>query len=110
MKQNFDVMFLDEAKEFVLNLPDSIKKKVAYNIQRSREVNNPKLLKKIDENIWEFRTRSQNKQIRLLAFWDPTRKAFIVCTHGFIKKSQKTPKSEIEKAEKYRKEYLKSRK
>ena len=83
---------------------------MAYNIQKSREVNDPKLLKKINESIWEFRTRSQNKQIRLLAFWDTTRKAFVICTHGFIKKTQKTPRSEIRKAEEYRKEYLKSRK
>ena len=110
MKRNFDVLFLEEAKQFVLNLPVQIKKKVAYNIQKSREVNDPKLLKKIGENIWEFRTRSQNKQIRLLAFWDPTRKSFIICTHGFIKTTQKTPKSEIKKAEKYRKEYINFRK
>ncbi|MBI5328936.1 MAG: type II toxin-antitoxin system RelE/ParE family toxin [Deltaproteobacteria bacterium] len=30
-------------------------------------------------------------------------------THGFIKKSQKTPKSEIEKAEAYRRDFLKRR-
>ena len=28
------------------------------------------------------------------------------CQNGFIKKTQKTPKSEIRKAKKYRKEYL----
>ncbi len=33
----------------------------------------------------------------------------IVLTHGFVKKSQKTPKSEIEKAETYRKDFLKRR-
>ena len=31
----------------------------------------------------------------------------IILTNGFIKKTQKTPKKEIEKAKKYRKEYLK---
>ena len=30
----------------------------------------------------------------------------IIMTNGFIKKTQKTPKSEIELAKKYRKEYL----
>ncbi|MEK6546211.1 MAG: type II toxin-antitoxin system RelE/ParE family toxin [Nitrospinota bacterium] len=33
----------------------------------------------------------------------------VVLTHGFIKKSQKTPKSEIERAESYRKDFLKRR-
>lgn len=43
---------------------------------------------------------------RLLAFWDTRENALIITTHGFIKKSQKTPKSEIEKAERKRKEYF----
>ena len=30
----------------------------------------------------------------------------IILTNGFIKKTQKTPSAEIEKAEQYRKEYL----
>ena len=51
------------------------------------------------------------KQIRLLAFWDKTEKeeTLVVATHGFIKKTQKTPKSDIEKAEKIRKQYFKEK-
>jgi phage-related protein len=30
----------------------------------------------------------------------------VVCTHGILKKTQKTPKKEIEKAERIRKQYL----
>lgn len=30
----------------------------------------------------------------------------VIATHGFVKKTQKTPKREIEKAEQLRKEYL----
>lgn len=33
----------------------------------------------------------------------------VVLTHGFVKKSQKTPRAEIEKAEAYRRDYLKRR-
>ena len=33
----------------------------------------------------------------------------VVATHGFIKKTQKTPKSEIEKAEKIREQYFKEK-
>ena len=68
-------------------------------------------LKKLDENIWEFRTKYMTKQIRLLAFWDKTEKkeTLVVATHGFIKKTQKTPKSEIKKAEKIRKQYFKEK-
>jgi len=30
----------------------------------------------------------------------------IIITHGFVKKTQKTPKAEIELAKKYRKDYI----
>jgi len=34
------------------------------------------------------------------------KKAYVVCTHGIMKKTQKTPENEIKKAELIRKEYL----
>jgi len=33
----------------------------------------------------------------------------VVLTHGFVKKSQKTPAGEIERAEAYRRDFLKRR-
>ena len=49
-----------------------------------------------------------NKQIRLLAFWDKRSNidTLVIATNGFIKKTQKTPKKEINKAEQIRKEYF----
>ncbi|MCB9328826.1 MAG: type II toxin-antitoxin system RelE/ParE family toxin [Lewinellaceae bacterium] len=106
MSKNFEVLISEEAKEFIMSLDIKLQKKIAYNIQKSREVNDTKLLKKLTEEIWEFRTRYDKQQIRLLAFWDPNLKSLIVCTHGFIKKTQKTPKSELKKALEFRKKYL----
>lgn len=74
--------------------------------QKSREINDTNILKKLTDEIWEFRTRYDKEQIRLLAFWDSNLKSMIVCTHGFVKKTQKTPKSEIKKALEFRKKYL----
>ncbi|PKL15138.1 MAG: hypothetical protein CVV50_01120, partial [Spirochaetae bacterium HGW-Spirochaetae-6] len=34
----------------------------------------------------------------------------VILTHGFQKKTQKTPKAEIDRAEKYRKDYLRRKK
>ena len=107
MKKNFEVFLSEEAKSFIKSLDIKLQKKVAYNIQKSREVNNSKVLKKLTDEIWEFRTRYGKQQIRLLAFWDPNLKSLIICTHGFVKKTQKTPKSEIDKALEIRKKYLK---
>jgi phage-related protein len=107
----YAIIFLEWAKEFLDTLDEKTRKKVIYNIWKSRDVNDPELFKKLDGNIWEFRTKFLKNQIRLLAFWDKTEneETLVVATHGFIKKTQKTPKSEIEKAEKIRKQYFKEK-
>lgn len=41
---------------------------------------------------------------RVMAFWDENR--LIVCTHGFMKKSRKTPRRELERAAEARARYF----
>jgi phage-related protein len=105
----FEVRFLEQAKTFIDKLENKTRKKVIFNIWKSREVNDPELFKKLTETIWEFRTKYQKKQIRLFAFWDRTnnKETLVIATHGIIKKVKKTPKKEIEKAERLRMEYFK---
>ena len=43
---------------------------------------------------------------RLFAFWDKDTNTLVVATHGIVKKTQKTPSSEIAKAEGIRKQYF----
>jgi len=54
------------------------------------------------DDIWEFRVRSGSTAYRIFAFWD---KHHIVLTHGIVKKTQKTPPKEIEKAKAYKQDY-----
>lgn len=54
------------------------------------------------DNIWECRIKLGSDIYRIFAFWDGHR---IILTHGLVKKTQKTPQKEIEKAEEYKKEY-----
>ena len=70
--------------------------------------NDPELFKKLNEDIWEFRTLYQGLQYRLLAFWDKRDKTntLVVSTHGFIKKRNKVPDNEIQKAIQQRIKYL----
>ncbi|MCA1758357.1 MAG: type II toxin-antitoxin system RelE/ParE family toxin [Bacteroidales bacterium] len=67
---------------------------------------------KLNENIWEFRTLYEKKHYRLFAFWDKTdnKETLVLTTHGIIKKTKKTPKSEIKKAEEIRKFYFELKK
>jgi len=60
--------------------------------------------KHLDDGIFEVRAQVGSNISRVLYFFF-TGKQFVL-THGFIKKTQKTPPSEIEKAKKYRHEYL----
>lgn len=53
--------------------------------------------------IWEFQTLFNGICYRLFAFWD-TEIESLVWLHWIVKKTQKTPKKEIEKAEVLRKE------
>lgn len=52
-------------------------------------------------DLFEFKTTGG---LRILAFWDEGR--LIVCTHGFMKKSQKTPKKELERGMRLREQYF----
>ena len=55
------------------------------------------LVKSLGNKLWEIRSRLDNRIARILfVFFDST----IVLLHGFIKKTQKTPKQEIEIARK----------
>lgn len=105
----FKTIFLETADDFIKNLDAKTQKKLFYNVRLAEQSNDPKIFKKLSDEIWEFRVRFANKQIRLLAFWDKRNKerTLVVTTNGFIKKTQKTPKTDINKAIKIMNEYLK---
>lgn len=108
MNENFDVKFLEEAKEFLDQLDEKARAKILFNIWKVKVTLDKELLKKLTDEIWEFRTLYNKTHYRLFAFWDKTRKTktLIIATHGIIKKTDKTPKSELKKAEKIRKLYF----
>ncbi len=105
-RYRFNVEFLEEALKFLSSLDVKTREKVLENIRISRFKRDPRLLKKIDKEIWEFRTKFNSKQIRLLSFWDKESKAMIVCTHGFIKKTKKLPTKELKRAKKLKVNYF----
>ena len=102
-----NIFLSDEAKAFVRSLPEKAQKKVTFNIRRVEcgEINKD-LFKKLTDEIWELRTSYNGMCYRLLAFWDNERRALIIATHGFVKKTWKVPKSEIARAESIMKEYF----
>ncbi|MCO5234490.1 MAG: type II toxin-antitoxin system RelE/ParE family toxin [Chitinophagales bacterium] len=108
MEIKFEVEFLPEAIEFLETVDTKARDKIYYNIKKSQSINDNELLKKLNEFIWEFRTLYNGKAYRLFAFWDKTdtNNTLVITTHGILKKTQKTPIREIQKAENIRGEYL----
>lgn len=111
MESKFNVEFLEEAEDFLEKLKPKSREKIIYNIWKSKSVNDPELFKKLTEHIWEFRTLYTGLSYRIYAFWDKTQKTppVVICTHGIIKKTNKTPQKEIDKAEAIRIEYFKNK-
>lgn len=108
MKNFSRVEFLDDATDFVDSLDEKSRAKLLYVIRKAQLVKDKELFKPLKDEIWEFRSLYSKKKFRLYAFWDKTDKqdTLIIATHGIIKKTQKTPKREIERAKKIRREYF----
>ena len=108
INSHFKVLYSEETIEFLKALPIKAKQKVLYNIEKCMNgYVDDELFKKLENsNIWEFRTLYNGIAYRLFSFWDTYTNSLVIVTHGIIKKSQKTPKKEIEKAERLRLEYL----
>lgn len=103
------VIMSNVANDFLNSLQQEVKDKILFNVDKvANGYINKDLFKKLSgTDIWEFRTKYRGVQYRLLAFWDTSKQTLIIATHGFVKKSQKTPNKEIMRAEEIRKEYFK---
>jgi phage-related protein len=108
MEKRFEVEFLPDAVEFMDTLDAKSQEKIYYNIRKAQMTNDSELFKKLTTNIREFRTVYNQTYYRLFAFWDKRdgQKTVVVATHGLIKKTAQTPKTDLEKAERLRKQYL----
>ena len=108
MEKYFEIVFLDDAFEFLSSLDKKQYEKILFNIRKAQADRNPELFKKLKDEIWELRTLYQGLHFRLLAFWDKTESenTLVISTHGFIKKRSKVPDNEIQKAKQLRAKYF----
>ena len=86
----FEVKFLEETFDFLKSIDRKHSEKILYNIRKSQTGNDPELFKKINDNVWEFRTLYLGLQYRLLAFWDKTDKSntLVISTSWFYKEKK----------------------
>jgi phage-related protein len=110
--EKFKVQFLEEASKFLDGLDVKARDKIIYNIRKAQVTNDKELFKKLTGEIWEFRTLFNKTQYRLFAFWTKTDNAetVVISTHGLIKKTDKTPHGDLDRAERLRKLYLETNK
>jgi phage-related protein len=107
MVKYYDVRFLDEALDFINSTDLATRKKIYYCVQVAQYNRDSEFFKKLTgSQIWEFRVLIKRKHIRIFAFWDRRKEAYVVCTHAMVKKTDKTPQKEIDKAERIRVKYL----
>jgi phage-related protein len=108
MTERFRVLFLEEAAEFLNTVDLKAREKIIFNIRKAQVLNDKELFKKLSGEIWEFRTLFNKTHYRFFAFWDKTEKTdtLVISTHGIIKKTDKTPVTDLNKAENSRKLYF----
>ena len=96
----------EPAKEFLLSLEPNMRAKVARTVDQLRAKGHnlrAPASKSLGDGIFELRTILGNNTTRILYFFFIGNTA--VLTNGFIKKTQKTPMHELERAKRYRDDY-----
>jgi phage-related protein len=110
IRLKFEVRFFHAAEKFLFSLHEKHQRKLIYNIEQAQVNRDPKLFKKIEGDIWEFRANCAGIQYRFLAFWfeQDKQKPQVFITHGFVKKTSKIPSSEIDRAIQIRRQHFNS--
>lgn len=99
-------------KEFLDSLSMSVFQKVIWTFEllKSQPRISTDYLKKMKstDDIWEVRIKKGSNAYRIFCFFDNDE--LVVLTNGIIKKTQKTPKQDIKRAERYKKDYFERKK
>ncbi|MCF8299175.1 MAG: type II toxin-antitoxin system RelE/ParE family toxin [Bacteroidales bacterium] len=94
--------------DFFGTLNDDVKKKFNWTLKLIATLERvpTKYFKHIQNStgLYEIRVESGGNIFRVFCFFDKGK--MIILVNGFQKKSQKTPKKEIEMAEKFKKQYF----
>jgi len=98
-----------EYKEFLQSLPEKDSAKLNSVVEKTETKGidiaiKMKWVKKLEDNLYELRSKVGSNIQRALYFHKVDSKYII--THGFTKKTQKTPEGEKEKARNIRKKYM----
>lgn len=106
-KQRTIIFYKDYFEEFFEKQREKVKAKIIWTLELIQELERiPETYLKHIENtdgLFEIRIQQGSDIFRIFCFFDQGQ--LIILTNGFQKKTQKTPKKEIEKALKIKQEY-----
>ena len=101
-------LYKDYFKEFYVAQTDAVRRKINYCINVVKTVDRvPKtILKNMEDadGLYEIRIEVENNIFRIFCCFD--KGSLVILFNGFQKKTQKTPKQQIERAKKIMKEYF----
>ena len=103
--------FKNYFKDFYDKQRPKVKKRIIWTLKVIEDVDRiPEIyFKRIEgsDGIYEIRVQSGNDIFRIFSFFDKNK--LVIVGHGFQKKTQKTPQSQLDMAEKIRKEYYENK-
>ena len=106
-KQRTIIFYKDYFEEFFVKQREKVKAKIIWTLELIEELERiPETYLKHIENtdgLFEIRVQQGSDIFRIFCFFDEGQ--LIILTNGFQKKTQKTPKKEIEKALTIKEEY-----
>jgi phage-related protein len=107
IKNRTIIFYKDYFEQFFVKQRDKVKSKIIWTFDLIEEIEKipETYLKHIEntEGLYEIRIQQSSDIFRIFCFFDKGK--IVVLANGFQKKTQKTPKKEIEKALKIMEEY-----
>ena len=96
------------AYDFIISQPVKMSAKLTWTVALLEEHGNALRMpysEHLDDGIFQLRAIQGHDIARVLYFFVVGKK--VILTHGFVKDTNKTPQAEIDRAKKYREDYLK---
>ena len=113
MQHNFEIIFYETTsgdkpvEDFLDSLNVMMRAKMLLSIRMVKEFGHMTRMpysEELEDGIFELRAKLGSDITRILYFFVVDKR--IVLTNGFVKKTPKTPRKEIERAKRYRADYL----
>ena len=108
-KYRYIETYRDHFEKFFVKQNQKVKDKIIWTLELIEDIEHvPKTyLDIIEDKLYEVRVKQGSNIFRIFCFFD--KKKLVILMNGFQKKSQKTPRKEIDNAKAIMKEYFEAK-